>query len=211
MLRITAGEFRGREIETPPPPKPSRKNAGQGTTRPTQAKLRQALFNSLQFDLPGAHILELFAGSGALGFEGLSRGAASVIFCENAKLAQKMILKNAASLGVRDRIRVLDSAVGEKSLIQEVDLIVTKAGAPFDLIVADPPYSKEWETKILNEIPWNRWLKPGGKFCLEWGREQMKDFTLPEREGQLVKVREKLYGDSVLTTYRMEENSVENS
>src|SRR4029077_2088602 len=70
MIRLTGGEFRGRGIRTPREP-----SRGESGTRPTQAKLRQALFNSLQLYIPGAVVLDLFAGPGTLGFEALSRGA----------------------------------------------------------------------------------------------------------------------------------------
>ena len=101
MLRLTGGEFRGRSIHTP----------GHDQTRPTQAKLRQALFNSLQTVITDATLLDLFAGAGTLGFEALSRGASHVTFVESNRTVARLIEKNAAELNVRDRVRVVVDSV----------------------------------------------------------------------------------------------------
>ncbi len=184
MLRLTGGVFRGRMIQTPT----------DHRTRPTQAKLRQALFNSLQAHIPEARVLDLFAGSGALGFEALSRGANEVIFVEMARPALKLIEKNAETLKVRDRIQIVSDTM---------DVFATKLKqmGPFDLILADPPYEAGWEMKLLTTWPWENLLSPQGRFCLEWGVLKSAVVELPEQVPFLVKIREKNYGDSVLTTY----------
>src|SRR5262245_32005744 len=99
MIRITGGELRGRSLRTP---KHSERSPDR--TRPTQAKLRQALFNSLQMHIPEARVLDLFAGSGTLGFEALSRGAESVVFVESSREVCRLIQQNAQELGVEDRV-----------------------------------------------------------------------------------------------------------
>jgi 16S rRNA (guanine966-N2)-methyltransferase len=185
MLRITSGIYRGRMIATP----------SGNKTRPTQARLRQALLNSLQSDLPGAKVLDLFAGSGALGFESLSRGAERVTFVESARGAAGVIQQNAKILKVESQVSIQ---------IQSVETFLgrlERSHAPFDLIFADPPYEEGWEMKLLERVPWESWLAPGGSFCLEWGIQKSLVQELPERVHCLVKQREKLYGDSVLTTY----------
>lgn len=192
MLRLTGGEFRGRLIQTPPD------RPGKNTVRPTQAKLRQALFNSLQAVIPDAKVLDLFAGSGALGFEALSRGAASVVFVEDSRSVLKLLEKNVAELGVGDRAKVIGDSM------ERVGKRLGGMG-PFDLVLADPPYAADWEMKLLKLLPWNEILAPGGHFCLEWGTQKSKVAELPERVPFLVKVREKNYGDSVLTTYQRDE------
>jgi 16S rRNA (guanine966-N2)-methyltransferase len=184
MLRLTGGEFRGRVIEAP---------AGN-QTRPTQARLRQALFNSIQTTLPGARVLDLFAGSGALGFEALSRGASRVVFVEKSKSAAALIRKNAALLRVEDQIEVIQGS-WESQMPRRVG-----AGS-FDLILADPPYSEGWETRLIEEFPWNQLLSAGGVFCLEWGVLKSQVQVMPDSFASLKKVREKLYGESCLTTY----------
>jgi 16S rRNA (guanine966-N2)-methyltransferase len=185
MLRLTGGEFRGRSIQAPEGDR----------TRPTQAKLRQALFNSLQATVPDAKVLDLFAGSGALGFEALSRGAAQVVAVESNRSAIKLISKNADTLAVRDRLVIVDDPV-EKSWPR------LKALAPFDVVLADPPYAGGWEKRLLDELPWEELLAPDGVFCLEWGLQKSKVSELPDELPFLAKVREKTYGESVLTTYR---------
>lgn len=189
MLRLTGGEFRGRFIQTPP------ERPGKNTVRPTQARLRQALFNSLQTVIPDAKVLDLFAGSGALGFEALSRGAASVVFVEEARSVLKLLERNISELGVEERTEIIGDSVARagKRL---------SSFEPFDLILADPPYAAGWELKLLDDLPWNELLVPGGCFCLEWGTQKSQVDQLPERTAYLVKVREKNYGDSVLTTYQ---------
>jgi 16S rRNA (guanine966-N2)-methyltransferase len=193
MLRITGGEFRGRSIQAP----------ANDRTRPTQAKLRQALFNSLQTVIGDARVLDLFAGSGALGFEALSWGASEAVFVESARSVVSLIEKNAATLGVRDRAKILSDSV-ESFMVPGAGRLA--AHAPFDLVLADPPYAGEWEEKLLNQMPWEVLLVPNGHLCIEWGTQKSKVSNLPEvvnREAaNLVKVREKNYGDSVLTTYR---------
>ena len=186
MLRLTAGVFKGRAIDTP---KTDR-------VRPTQAKLRQALFNSLQSVIPDSNLLDLFAGSGALGFEALSRGAASVVFVEDNRQGLSLIQRNAASLGVEERVHVIGESVARVS-----GRLKAKGLGPFDLVLADPPYGGGWELRLLNELPWPELLLPGGTFCLEWGIQKSVITELPERTAFLVKTREKIYGDSVLTTY----------
>jgi 16S rRNA (guanine(966)-N(2))-methyltransferase RsmD len=184
VLRITSGEFRGRFIQTPPGER----------TRPTRAQLRLALFNSVQTRLGDARVLDLFAGSGSLGFEALSRGAASVTFVENAAKVARLIGRNADELAVLDRVQVIGEAV-EKAWPRVL------RGAPYDLVLADPPYAGGHELKLLEGAPWGELLAPGGLFCLEWGLQKSKVDALPERVPFLVKTREKIYGDSVLSTY----------
>ncbi len=183
MLRITGGEYRGRFIKAP-------KN---DRTRPTGAQLRQALFNSIQAHIPDARVLDLFAGSGALGFEALSRGAAHVTFVEIARPVVKLISENARELKCEDRARIVNSPVEQ--------FLKSPQGAPFDLILVDPPYEEGWETKVLGQENWTELLVPQGLLCLEWGRLKSQISELPDRASCLVKVREKNYGDSLLTTY----------
>lgn len=184
MLRITSGIFRGRIIQTP----------SHLNVRPTQAKLRQALFNSLQTRIVGAKVLDLFAGSGALGFEALSCGAEHVTFVEKVRPHAKCIEKNAKLLQVQDRVQILNLSV-------EVALDQLKRNEPFDLIFVDPPYAEGWELRLLTGGPWEGLLASDGCLCLEWGRQKSVVTELPDQLPFLVKIREKIYGESILTTY----------
>jgi 16S rRNA (guanine(966)-N(2))-methyltransferase RsmD len=190
VIRISGGEFRGRSIETPKDLK----------TRPTQAKLRQALFNSIQLYVPGARILDLFSGSGCLGLEGLSRGAQEVVFVEQSREICSLIEKNAKSLGVFDRVRIINQSVD--AALKKSELL-----GKFQIVLADPPYELGWELKLLGDENLAAVLIEGARFCLEWGRLKSGRIQLPETAGKLVKVREKNYGDSVLTTYQFKEKS----
>jgi 16S rRNA (guanine966-N2)-methyltransferase len=121
-MRVVAGELRGRQIQAP-----------QGTsTRPTTDRVREALFNALgSLDVVvGATVVDLFAGSGALGIEALSRGASHCTFVERDANALRVLRDNVAALGLTDRTRIVpaDAAVAVRSL------------PPVDLVLADPPY-----------------------------------------------------------------------
>lgn len=190
MIRITSGTFRGRSVRTPP---------GE-STRPTLSKLRSALFNSIQFHLPEANVLDLFAGSGALAFEAISRGAAHATLVDKNRKAIEIINSNAAELGCLEQCEILTGEV----LATTQDL--AQAGKVFDVIVADPPYEAGYEMKLLEGVKWDQILVKGGMFCLEWMFQKKRLETLPDRVGVLVKVREKQYGDSVLTSYLREES-----
>ncbi len=190
MLRLTGGRFKGITLETP----------AHLRTRPTQSKLRQALFNSLQTHVTESRVLDLFAGSGALGFEALSRGAKEVVFVDESKSACQTIQKNVAILGVEDQVSLLK--ISMEMTGPSIGLDQLKTFEPFDIILADPPYEQGWELRLLSLFPWDELLKPEGKFCLEWAyhsRSHVQD--LPERFPFLVKVRQKNYGNSVLSTY----------
>ena len=185
MIRITAGEWKGRSLATPP----------NFSTRPTQARLRQALFNSIQFLIPHAKVLDLFAGSGSLSFEALSRGAASAVLVENHRSALEAISKNIRDLKAGPNIRLL-----KEDVVKAIPFLLKSA--PFDFVFADPPYAEGWEMRLLEEFPWERLLVEEGVFCLEWGVQKSKIESLPEETEHLLKIREKVYGDSVLSSYQ---------
>ena len=196
MLRITGGEFRGRLIQTPSGEK----------TRPTQARLRQAWFNSLQTKISNTRVLDLFSGSGALGFEALSWGADHVTFVEQSKSTSLLILKNAQALGVQDRIEIITGTLenfAKKTLAQPP---VRPPVRPYDLVFADPPYDENYELELINDMPWGQWLTLGGWFFLEWGTLKSRTKSLPDSTAFLVKIREKVYGDSVLSTFERTAN-----
>lgn len=122
-LRIIAGSLGGRLIEVP-----------EEGTRPFADRVRQALFAVLEPRLPGAHVLDLCAGSGAAGIEALSRGAESVLFVDLSRRAAEVIRRNLAGLDLvaRAEVRVSDAGSIAASL--------TASGRVFDLVIADPPY-----------------------------------------------------------------------
>ena len=96
-MRVIAGEARGRRLEALP---------GTEITRPTMDQVKEAMFSIVQFDLPGARVLDLYAGSGQLGIEALSRGAARCVFLDENREAVNIVMKNCKNCGVFDRSRV---------------------------------------------------------------------------------------------------------
>lgn len=165
MTRVIAGSARGRKLLTP---------EGQGT-RPTTDRNREALFGMLQFDIPGAKFLDLFAGSGAIGIEALSRGAASLDLVEAESSALRCIRTNLKSLSFEEKSKVWAMDV-EKALLQ-----LKEAGRRFDFIFMDPPYLKGWEEKIANIISEYGLLESDGVLIIESSSEtkvQARGLTL---------------------------------
>lgn len=117
-VKITSGKYRGRVIKTP-----------GGATHPMGSREKLALFNMISEYLPGALVLDVFAGSGALGLEALSRGAGSVVFVEKSAVAARVTKENIANLGAQDFCEVFTS-----------DIAIFQPGKKFDVILADPPY-----------------------------------------------------------------------
>ena len=151
-MRIIAGEWRGRPLDAPP---------GQAT-RPTADRVRETLFSMLasrvgSFD--GLRVSDLFAGSGALGLEALSRGAAFATFVEKDSAAAAAIRRNAERLGAAERIR-----------IQGGSALALPASEPFDLVFADPPYAEGSGTAAVEAVERAGWLAPGGWMSVETSR-----------------------------------------
>lgn len=148
-MRIIAGEFRGRRIQTP----------DGWDTRPTASRVREALFNILMGDIPGARVLDLFAGSGALALESLSRGAAYALVCDTDAAAIKAMELNAQTFSVCDRMRII------RGDALAVAAGLAKQGEQFDIIFLDPPYRKGM---LMQGIAVSQsLLRPGGKIVAE--------------------------------------------
>lgn len=160
-------------------------------TRPTTERLRQAWLNSLQMKLPDARVLDLFSGSGALGFEALSRGAQFVVFVEENPKAAKIIRENAKTLKLEEQCRVI-----QKSVEIVANLLSTEP--PFDFVFVDPPYEQGHEEKLLKNWPWEEILSEGGKLCIESAYRKDGAF---EPGSHLKVTRHERYGDSQLTFY----------
>lgn len=154
MTRIIAGTVGGRRIETP---------RGEAT-RPTTDRVREALFSRVEalMDLDGARVLDLFAGSGALGLEALSRGAEALLAVERHRPTARLVEQNAALLGLGGRVRVHPGAV-EPLLASGPD------GPAYDLVLADPPYplGEEELTRTLQALARHGWLAPDALVVIE--------------------------------------------
>lgn len=166
-MRIVAGTARGRRIEAP---------AGR-ETRPTTDRVREAVFNALgsMAAVDGATVIDLFAGSGALGLEALSRGAGHVTFVESDRRANQVISRNVAALGFGDQARVV--AADAFSFL--------RSAAEVDLVLCDPPYGfDDWDSLLAQ-------VRASVVVC-----ESDRDLTAPD--GWWV-ARQKRYGTSVVT------------
>jgi 16S rRNA (guanine966-N2)-methyltransferase len=169
-VRIVAGEWRGRRIQAPP---------GRGV-RPTTDRVREAWMSAIAPHLPGARVLDLFSGSGALGLEALSRGAERVVFVEQAAPAIRILQANLETLGAAARAEIVRSDALRYAAALE-------AGA-FDLALADPPYGQgigEALVRTFADRPFAALL------CIEHGAADV----LPELPG----ARTRRYGSTRLT------------
>ena len=131
MLRIIAGEFKNRRLKAP---------AGR-TVRPTGERVREAWFSILQQSIPGARVLDLFAGSGALGFEALSRGAVSVDFVETHRASLAVLEENSETLKVEDRVTI--HRVDAQRFARKL------APTSYDVAFADPPYATDDAAQLV--------------------------------------------------------------
>ena len=166
-MRIVSGEFRSKAIVTPPGER----------TRPTSDRARQAVFNILEHAAwsPGVRdlrVIDLFAGSGALGFEALSRGAAFCLFVETDELARGAIRQNVDAMGLFGRTRVHRRDATDLGVRPGAD------GPAFDLAFLDPPYGKGLGETALAKLAAGGWLADGAVVMFERGSDE-PDFDAP--------------------------------
>ncbi|MBR6449937.1 MAG: RsmD family RNA methyltransferase [Fibrobacter sp.] len=177
-IRITGGFLRGRNIESPDSMK----------TRPTASRTREALFNILQ-GVDGFRMLDLFAGSGIMGLEAVSRGAVSVTAVELARPQVRMIERSYKAMGVDSKLKLLETNV----LTLKKEIVCADGG--FDLIYADPPF-KDMGYPDLR--PFIEWLNPGGVAVFEAPSRKLPVWaTGDEFQGQV-----RRYGESSLIIFR---------
>ncbi|NRB35766.1 MAG: 16S rRNA (guanine(966)-N(2))-methyltransferase RsmD [Rhodobacteraceae bacterium] len=153
-MRIVAGRFRGRALT------PVGKGDAAAHLRPTTDRVRESLFSILtsRGAIDGARVLDLFAGTGALGFEALSRGAESLCLVENGRKAQALIRDNIRLLDVRDEARLV---ARDATKLRPCD------GPGFDLIFLDPPYGKSLGLPALDAARRAGWIAPGALIVFE--------------------------------------------
>lgn len=147
-VRIIGGEWRGRKLHFPQ----------AGSLRPTPDRVRETLFNWLQFELPGRRCLDLFAGSGALGFEALSRGAAAVQFVEPDAAAVRAIT---------EALRVFGTDRGRVAQQDAFTFLRGHPAEPYDIVFLDPPYAERWLPRTCTALEEGGWLEPDAFIYLE--------------------------------------------
>jgi 16S rRNA (guanine966-N2)-methyltransferase len=164
LLRIVAGELKGRRLRVPDAP----------GLRPTSDRVRQALFDILGQRLPGGRVLDAYAGSGALGFEALSRGAAEAVFVESGREAAAAIRENARGLGVEDRCRLVQ---GDAVTLLEG----RRLQGPFAWVFADPPWVLGAGTAFLPALERSGVVAGGSTVVVE--RDARSDRSHPPETG----------------------------
>lgn len=178
-LRVISGKYGGRNLDAPT----------NSRTHPMSERVRNALFNSIGEEIEGVRVLDAFAGTGAIGFEALSRGARHVTFVERDRVAQSVLKNNVNSLGVDKSTTIVSSPV--------MSWLATQDDAQFDLIFADPPYNN-LQLSTVSQL--SRLLRPGGLMVLSHtGRGEV-----PIQTG-IVVVDNRSYGNAFLTFFRLEE------
>ena len=178
-MRVIAGKAKGIQLKTP----------DGMLTRPTADRVKEALFSILNFDLPGTRVLDLFAGTGQLGIEALSRGAKHTVFVDEREAACSLVKENLKKTGLIDHASVIRS---------DYQNYLRRCGEKFDIILLDPPYSEvflENSLKIITEIDI---LQSGGIIVTErpLGKELLFEFSGFSRS------KDYKYGNTLLTIYR---------
>ncbi|MBI5848312.1 MAG: 16S rRNA (guanine(966)-N(2))-methyltransferase RsmD [Nitrospirae bacterium] len=190
-MRISAGEFKGRKIGSK---KLFVKRAGKDDLRPTPAKVREAIFDILRNEVEGASWLDLYAGTGTVGIEALSRGAENAVFVESVRPRAKAI---------SDLIDKLNLAARASVHCEEAEAFLRRAsmtGETYDIIFADPPYASSEIEKILPLIDKYGMLDAQGLLLCEHGAKAI----VPEAVGGLKLKKQYRYGDTRLALYRKE-------
>lgn len=190
-MRVIAGQFRSRLL----------KSLKGLALRPTSDRLRETLFNVLGLDIEGAHFLDIFAGTGAVGIEALSRGAAEVLFIENHAPAAALIRKNLESLGIGQGATVLanDALRGLGTLATR-----RKSAPPFTHAFLDPPYANaEDYLRVLHFLAAAEFLARDALVIAEHRHTS----ELPAEIGALQRIRVLKQGDAALTFYRRSASS----
>ena len=177
-MRVITGTARGRRLKTP-----------EGMDiRPTTDNVKESVFNIIQFDIEGRRVLDLFAGTGQLGIECLSRGAREVVFIDQNREAVKSIRENLKACGF------------SAPVLQQDALGYLSACAPFDLIFVDPPYDAGLYAPVLERINSVDLLSDGGIIICESRRET----AMPELTAPYLLRREYRYGKVKLSVYTKE-------
>lgn len=185
VTRIVGGQARGRRLVVPP----------RGT-RPTSERAREALFNTLraELDLEGARVLDLYAGSGAVGLEALSRGAGAAVFVESDRRAVAVLQQNVQALGA--------AGATVHRCTAETFLSAVGADEPFDLVFADPPYAVPASTigYLLAMLAEDRWLVPHGVVVVERSWREVE----PPWPSEIKAIKQRRYGEGCLWYGRRE-------
>lgn len=177
-MRVITGSARGRKLLTPQ----------DSSIRPTEDSVKEAVFNILQFEIPGKHVLDLFAGTGQMGIECLSRGAADCTFVDRDPKAVRIVKENLKRTGLSGRVLCADARM------------FLESGQKFDLIYLDPPYDDGLYEPVLKAIDAIDILLPGGIIVCE----SRRNYTLPAAFRRYMLRKTYHYGRINISLYRKE-------
>jgi 16S rRNA (guanine966-N2)-methyltransferase len=181
IMRIIAGTMKGRKLKAP---------SGL-ELRPTSDKVKEALFNILASRIEGANLLDLYAGTGSIGIDALSRGAQSVVFVENNKRHFQFLKKNLASYPLEGRAETFATAAAD--FLRKA----RKSNRSFDIIFIDPPYQSKEIEKILPILQEGDMITTHGLVVIEHFHKK----SLPETVGNLSFLKKYKYGETILSFY----------
>lgn len=183
-MRVIAGGFRGRKLET----------IDDRTVRPTSDKVKGSLFNIISEYIFDSEFLDLFAGSGAIGIEAISRGAANTFFIDISNDSLKVLRKNLSTLHIEDKFEIYNADY--KTAIEKFKLRNIK----FDIIFIDPPYSKGIAQDALELVEEAGVLSHKGIIAIEHDEKDV----MPQNQGKLILIKQKKYGSTKLSFYTYE-------
>lgn len=183
-MRIVAGSAKGRVLAAP---------KSDDVIRPTADRVRETIFNVLGQRCDGLTVLDLFAGTGALGLEAVSRGAIKAVLVDRGREALELCRQNTATLKFGDRVELLNS-----SAIEAIAALGKKKQV-FELVFSDPPYALTAGVPVLEALEQAAVVSEGGVAVIEHGREE----ELPERVGRFERIDERDFGTAIVTMFRL--------
>lgn len=179
-MRVVAGIAKGKKIDT----------LKGNTIRPTADRVKESVFNILGAQIIDSQVLDLYSGSGALGIEALSRGAKSCIFVDNNHECAVVIKSNLERIGFNGEILKRDAVQAINGL--------AKNGVKIDVLFADPPYDKDLAKNLLSQLANHDILTDSSIIIIEHSQREE-----PVTVGRFVKIREKKYGDTIVSLYKV--------
>ncbi len=182
-MHVIAGSAKGRRLLAPP----------DHSIRPTSGRVKEALFSILAPQVPDARFLDLFAGTGAIGIEAVSRGAAHAVFVESAPASLRLLRENVARCEMTGRTEIVTRAALD--FLREAAPIPR----PFDLVFADPPYEHVTPEDVLSSLARSAILQTHAIVVLEHASAA----AVPEQIGRLVRIRQYRYGDTALSRFEV--------
>lgn len=194
-MRVIAGKYKRRNLQAPP---------GTEITRPTGDRVKESLFNIIASDLSDAIVLDLFSGSGALGIEALSRGAALVIFVESNKEALKFLKLNLSTLEISPKNVVIVESEVEKFLqnpgyFLRGSILAEQFAASINLIFADPPYASSWYDQAITGFAKSGLCADGCKAIIEMSQTRALDPHTPD--AYWLRIDDRKYGKTKIEVW----------